>query len=574
MTRVITSRNIQLLTCVCAVLAIVVFFKSFWVTEDAFIGYRVLEQFRIGNGPVWNAGIRVQIFSCIGWFYLLVIAGFFIHNIFMSLVVVNTAVFAFFLFTAKKVFGVTVEFCLFILFLLMSNSFYDYTSSGLDNILGFAFILYLYYRYKAQLGFVKETLPKKEFYTITFLTSMIVFARPDLILFSVPPFLYVVYKYLPKISLLFKAGLLAALPVVAWLLFSIVYYGKPLPNTAYLKIFNGIPEDIVLASGINYLLQHTVFDPYMLATIGLGFIGGLFFLEPWKKAFAVGMMAYFCYVISIGGEYMLGRFLSYPFLVAALLLTEIFRKFSLSENKIKNRLKFLITIFVVFGLTTTENPITRPWTYGRHLPWSVTQDADIQAMGVVNMRKAYYSTSSAAWFYNEARTATANQDSDVRFGVDLKKSGDKVAVIGATGATGYYAGTEIVLLDYFGLTDPFVAMLPSVRMNFTSHFEKELPEGYFESFLDEKNTLKDQKLDEYYRHIKLITTSKDLFTLERFKAIYKLNTGQYDYLLEDYRKDIERKRNFKIHTYKVWGADIEKIIFEKLGLIPSIEAVN
>ncbi|MEZ5539889.1 MAG: hypothetical protein R3E63_08090 [Pseudomonadales bacterium] len=568
MARVITSRGIQLLTYACIALAVIIFFKSFWVTEDAFIGYRILDQVRIGNGPVWNAGIRTQIFSCIGWFYLFVVVGFFTHNIFITLVIVNTAVFAFFLVTAKKIFGVTVEFCLFILILLMSSSFYDYTSSGLDNILGFAFILYLYYRYKAQLGFTKETLPQKEFYVITFLTAIIVFARPDLILFSVPPFLYMVYKYLPKISLLFKAGTLAALPVVAWLLFSIVYYGKPLPNTAYLKIFNGIPEDVVLASGINYLLQHMVFDPYMLAAIGFGFIGSLLFLEPWKKAFAVGMVVYFCYVISIGGEYMLGRFLSYPFLVAALLLAEIFKKFSLSESRIKNKLKVLIPIFVVLGLTTTENPVTRPWAYGRNLPWSETQDADIQTMGVVDMRKAYYSTSSIAWFNNEARTATANQDSDVRFGVDLKKSGDKVAVIGATGATGYYAGTEILLLDYFGLTDPFIVMLPSVRMNFTSHFEKELPEGYFESFLDEKNTLKDKKLDEYYRHIKFITTSKELFTLERFKAIYRLNTGQYDYLLEDYREEIERKRDFKIHTYKVWGTDIEKILFEKLGLIP------
>ena len=568
MARVITSRGIQLLTYACIALAVIIFFKSFWVTEDAFIGYRILDQVRIGNGPVWNAGIRTQIFSCIGWFYLFVVVGFFTHNIFITLVIVNTAVFAFFLVTAKKIFGVTVEFCLFILILLMSSSFYDYTSSGLDNILGFAFILYLYYRYKAQLGFTKETLPQKEFYVITFLTAIIVFARPDLILFSVPPFLYMVYKYLPKISLLFKAGTLAALPVVAWLLFSIVYYGKPLPNTAYLKIFNGIPEDVVLASGINYLLQHMVFDPYMLAAIGFGFIGSLLFLEPWKKAFAVGMVVYFCYVISIGGEYMLGRFLSYPFLVAALLLAEIFKKFSLSESRIKNKLKVLIPIFVVLGLTTTENPVTRPWAYGRNLPWSETQDADIQTMGVVDMRKAYYSTSSIAWFNNEARTATANQDSDVRFGVDLKKSGDKVAVIGATDATGYYAGTEILLLDYFGLTDPFIVMLPSVRMNFTSHFEKELPEGYFESFLDEKNTLKDKKLDEYYRHIKFITTSKELFTLERFKAIYRLNTGQYDYLLEDYREEIERKRDFKIHTYKVWGTDIEKILFEKLGLIP------
>jgi arabinofuranosyltransferase len=552
----------------CAALAIVVFFKNFWITEDTFIGFRVLEQVQAGRGPVWNAGIRTQIFTCVGWFLTLAFTNFFTHNVFAALVISNTIAFTLFLFLARKIFFKHTSFCLFLLIILLSKSFFDYTSSGLDNIFGFLFITFLYYQYKTHNEFTKNDLSKSDFFFITFLTATITLARQDLILISFPPFIYLVYKYLPKPSLLLKAGLVAWMPMLIWTIFSLIYYGKALPNTAYVKLFHGYPESFALASGINYFLQHVIFDPYTLIAIFLSFIGSLLFLEPWKKFFAIGMLTHFIYVIYIGGEYMLGRFLSYSFLVAALLLTEIFQTLLSSKNEYAKKLNIFIFSLILIGLVTPSNPLVTPWAYGRNLPWSVTQDADIQTRGVVDMRKAYYSTSSAAWYYNETHAPSSRESSDVRLGVDLKKHGDKIAVIGATGATGYYAGTDILLLDYFGLTDPFVAMLPAIKLDFTSHFERELPKGYFESFLDEKNKLDDPKLDEYYRHIKFITTSKDLFTLERLIAIYKLNTGQYDYLLEDYRKEVERKRDLTIPVYTVWGTDIERVLFKKLGLTP------
>jgi len=563
-----TALSTRTLAHLCIALAVIVFFKNFWISEDTFLGLRILEQVQAGHGPVWNAGIRAQIFTCIGWFYTLVFTNLIVENAFVALVIANTIVFLIFLFLSRKIFDKHISLCVFLLILLFSKSFYDYTSSGLDNAFGFLFIAILYYRYKTQKDLTKINLPESEFFTLTFLTAVITFSRQDLILISVPPFIYLIYKYRPRLPLLFKAGLLAWLPMLAWTIFSIIYYGKPLPNTVYVKLFHGYPESFALASGINYFLQHTVFDPYTLIVIFLGFIGAILFLEPWKKAFAVGMAAHFTYVISIGGEYMLGRFISYSFLIAALLLTEIFQKISSQKTTKINKLKLFFPALALIGFLTPDNPLTTPWTYGRNLPWSATQDADIQTRGVVDMRKAYYSTSSAAWYYNETHAPSSRESSDVRLGVDLKKYGDKIAVIGATGTTGYYAGTDILLLDYFGLTDPFIAMLPAIKMNFTSHFERELPSGYFESFLDENRKLDDPKLDEYYRHIKLITTSENFFTLKRLATIYKLNTGQYDYLLEDYRKDVERRRDLTIPVYKVWGTDIEKILFEKLNLIP------
>jgi arabinofuranosyltransferase len=46
------------------------------------------------------------------------------------------------------------------------------------------------------------------------------------------------------------------------------------------------------------------------------------------------------------------------------------------------------------------------------------------------------------------------------------------------------------------------------------------------------NQLADPHLAAYYEQLSLITRG-DLWTLERWKAIWMLNTGQYDYLLEN-----------------------------------------
>ena len=40
-----------------------IFFRNAWITEDAFINFRVIENFLSGEGPVWNIGERVQVFT-------------------------------------------------------------------------------------------------------------------------------------------------------------------------------------------------------------------------------------------------------------------------------------------------------------------------------------------------------------------------------------------------------------------------------------------------------------------------------------------------------------------------------
>ena len=45
-----------------------------WTADDAFIHFRVVDQLMHGNGPVFNAGERVEASTSIAWVLILVVA--------------------------------------------------------------------------------------------------------------------------------------------------------------------------------------------------------------------------------------------------------------------------------------------------------------------------------------------------------------------------------------------------------------------------------------------------------------------------------------------------------------------
>ena len=45
-----------------------------WITDDGYIYLRVVQQIRAGNGPVFNAGERVEAFTGSLWVALLAVA--------------------------------------------------------------------------------------------------------------------------------------------------------------------------------------------------------------------------------------------------------------------------------------------------------------------------------------------------------------------------------------------------------------------------------------------------------------------------------------------------------------------
>ena len=108
-----------------------------------------------------------------------------------------------------------------------------------------------------------------------------------------------------------------------WLVFSYIYYGFPFPNTYYAKVATGIPRSLQLRQGLAYVANSINFDPFTLGLIGLTAVVAARPRRLPEIAAAVSALLYVLYTISVGGDFMSGRFFAMPLLVCAIVLVRI-----------------------------------------------------------------------------------------------------------------------------------------------------------------------------------------------------------------------------------------------------------
>ena len=75
-------------------------------------------------------------------------------------------------------------------------------------------------------------------------------------------------------------------------------------------------------------------------------------------------------------------------------------------------------------------------------------------------------------------------------GRKYREEGRRVTVEGAVGMTGYYGGPDLHVVDIYALSDPVLARMP-IGNPFAriGHFERDLPQGYVETFESGKNKI-------------------------------------------------------------------------------------
>ena len=199
-----------------------------WVTDDAFITLRVVDNVLSGHGPVWNVGQRVQVYTHPAWFLLL------------TAVIAATREF----FVTPMVLGVTLTFgfvvgltwraplgrALFVCALLAASpSFVDFATSGLENPLTHVWLLLAALEASRR----EVRLPRLALYG-----GLLQLTRPDGALLMAPLVLLHAVRSARQDGLWLTARglLLASLPLLAWYAFALVYYGTPLANTALAKL--------------------------------------------------------------------------------------------------------------------------------------------------------------------------------------------------------------------------------------------------------------------------------------------------------------------------------------------------
>jgi arabinofuranosyltransferase len=138
--------------------------------------------------------------------------------------------------------------------------------------------------------------------------------------------------------------------------------------------------------------------------------------------------------------------------------------------------------------------------------------------GIADERR-YYFPRSALVTRHRIRTGPDHEEHIL---ASVREQHPTTVVWNTVGMTGYVLGRGRHFIDRLGLGDPLLARLPSGRFWRIGHYERTLPEGYFESVLTNSNRIADPELAAYYDTIREVTRGP-LFTARRWKAIVALN---------------------------------------------------
>lgn len=259
-------------------------------------------------------------------------------------------------------------------------------------------------------------------------------------------------------------------------------------------------------------------------------IGGGLGLVLWRREralypLALGLVLYLLYTVRIGGGFMSGRFYAAPYFLATALLLH-----AIPLNQLRPW-GLALAIALVLGLLAPHPPPFSGPGYGqKHLESFVAEH-------ITDERAAYYAgTGLLNALTAQPGSPFPNYDWALR-GRQLREWADDgisaVIKFPNIGLIGFYAGPEYHLIDHFGLGDPLLARLPARRDEpwRIGHFKRLFPEGYLETHLYGPNLIADPKLARYYDFLKTIA-SGDLLSAERWTAIWKMNTGQYEHLID------------------------------------------
>ncbi|HEY3311588.1 MAG TPA: hypothetical protein VGK00_08120 [Anaerolineales bacterium] len=498
-----------------AVLFGMVLLRSAWITEDAYITLRTVDNFINGYGLTWNIAERVQTYTHPLWMLALSGLYFFTREAFYTTIFLSLAVsMAAFLLVEKMLPSHNLGAYAGLSVLFLSKAFIDFSTSGLENpathLLLAAFLL-VFLRPNDDYG-------DRKVFLLSFIAGLAVLNRMDTILYFVPPLGWLLFRQRSWRALQWMA--LGFLPFILWELFSIVYYGFPFPNTAYAKLYTGLTRRDLLEQGYLYFINSLHWDPISLLVISAG-LGLALTRGSWReKSIATGLALYLLYIAWIGADYMSGRFFSGAVLVAVVLLVRQMDRISLVGGAV-------VFIFILIAGFISPTPTLTS------IDDASFSTGRVDINDISDERSFYYQPSSL--LYDKRNTIEPFHDWVVK-GQKLKMDGIKVQPLLNVGYVGYFAGPGVYIIDRLALADPLLARLPPIQTEkwVAGHFERAIPDGYFESVKNNENRLTDPGLAMFYDKLRLATRAP-LWSLERFKAIWELNTGQAAALINNYK---------------------------------------
>lgn len=502
-------------------LLIVFFFillvQTSWIGDDAYITMRTVDNFVHGNGLRWNIDERVQSYTHPLWMFLLsgvyALIGDSALTLFgLSIFVSTSAVLLLLVTVPKNNFGVLLAW----VSLVLSKAFVDYSNSGLENPATHLLLLIF-----TLLFLQEEPQTPRRIFLLSLVAGFSVFNRLDTVLFYIPALLHILWTNRTRRTLsLILAGMT---PILLWEVFSLVYYGFFVPNTYYAKLTSGIPANELLLQGITYYINAISWNPVTLIVIIASILIGIFSGNKSERWLAVGSLFYLAYIVLIGGDFMSGRFFSAPLFLGVILLVRHVQERSMLEKS--------ICLMVVLAFGTILSPVTS-------IPLRSTPP--YVKTGIADEAAGYYMFSNLMLFTHETQIPIHPW---ANMGRDMRAQGLKVIEVKGIGPGmyGFFLGPEPYLVDPLALCDPLLARLPMrPDKNWRiGHYERDLPPGYLDTLKSGQNQIQDPDLATYYEKLQLVIRG-DIWSKERWQAIWGFNTGQYTPLLANYVSTLDK----------------------------------
>lgn len=475
----------------------VVLVRTAWVSDDAFITLRVLDNAVHGHGLRWNVAERVQAFTHPLW--LLVLLPFYAitrEPFFTPLALGAACSLGTVGAIAWRWRGEPWTAAAAVVPLIASRAFVDYSTSGLENPLTHLLLA----------GFVFAGSGGGPWLAQVALAALIALNRPDAILLVAPVLGWEAWRRGARAASRDLA--IGFLPLAAWAAFATVYYGIPYPNTALAKLATGIPAGELAAQGVRYLAESIRHDPTTLAATVAAGAAAIAWGGTRERLLAAGAALYLAYTVKVGGDFMSGRFLAAPLLLALLAGAPA------AAGVRRGRAALAAGALALSFAGPFPNLLSGPAI-------STHRSGVLDPSGIADERRFYFSFQG--WLNgasdDERPLATAT-----RAGRSWRDSKAALDLAPAVGVRGYYAGPGVHVLDLNALTDPLLARLPMVARDpayaamrrsmgladpapawRVGHFARPVPAGYLATLLTGENRLADPGIRKLWDEVATVT---------------------------------------------------------------------
>jgi arabinofuranosyltransferase len=500
------SRDIRrLLTLSLLAFFTIVLIRTAWLGDDAYITFRTVDNLVAGFGPRWNVDERVQAFTHPLWMLVLAVPYFFTREAYFTSYVLMSAlsITGLWLFLSRVAATAALA-ALGGAALIFSKAFVDYSTSGLENPLTHALLAAWLVTYWSRVE--RDVSEPRGLLAMWITAGLLMLNRLDLILLVGPA--SVAASWRAGWRRASQAMLIGLAPLIAWEMFSVVYYGFPFPNTAYAKLPPNVDWRVLTAHGFLYLLDACAADPVTPLVIATGLAATVTMPRRHDGPVAAGVLLYLAYIVRIGGDFMTGRFLAAPLFVSAALLAH--RPWRLPRSAVPVAIGGL----ALLGVFSTVRP---PVTSGRGTFILNAFDGET-SRGIGDERAFYYRyTGLLRW----SRERPLPWNDQVKRGESLRAAPQVIAETNV-GFTGYFAGPNVHIIDEYGLGDAFLARRPTEPEWRIGHYLRRSPPGYIASIANGNNVMSDVRDGFDYERIRLITQGP-LWSKSRWRAILAMN---------------------------------------------------